>query len=525
MAVIAPQQKVTQRQEEERRGQMVQTLGSGPMTGPGAPGGVPAASGGQSARQTPGSRFGRLKQYMEANKPQAESMGQRLTGGAETKARQAKEDVQEAGMGFQAEQGRLRQEIEAQPELSQRVFSGAEQYTTPEATEQQQQDVSQFQRMYGGQTLQEAQTMGPDLTEQQATQADVARMGEALSTGKGRFELLGERFGSGLGPQYTAGQKALDLLLLQSTPGVGKGAAERLAGAAAGLGQDISALETEAGTAREEISGLAQAQMDAARQLFGTGQEAEAVEGELAGRGLEDIQAAIEAQQAQMLEQQPIMEQQLKEALGRQVLTQDQMEQLGLGTGYKSYGLDLSEWLGASAAPTLAQAASPEEMARLRALEQLTGESTGFLEGVTDIGGYSPVEWKDVGGKDFRQAVQERKDAYEGQLRDIDFASGAQTGGFGGVADLIRHRQQYAPGVVTDLDRQFLQAYENVVNDPTNPQTLTDFMGPMQQYLDTYGARNKMHDTADTLRSLLEEYDPTRELQRVEQATELKPFI
>jgi hypothetical protein len=169
---------------------------SGPSAGPmssAAPkkAGSPASSG----------SWVNLQKYVDANKQQANQMGDAVVGTADTAGQQA----QTATQNFQAKVPEKTKQYSAQDLETQY-------YANPNADKAGYQNIKTTGGYTGPQNLEEA-GYG-------AAESAVGKANEKLNnlqTEQGRQQILGEVYGK---PSYTGGQKTFDNLLLQNTSGV-----------------------------------------------------------------------------------------------------------------------------------------------------------------------------------------------------------------------------------------------------------------------------------------------------------------
>lgn len=247
------------KQDQEQLGQQqpaqgIQPISSGPTSNMGQSGAsrTVSGSGGGGAQQQGSGAFTNFKKYIDANKDT--NMGGQLAGEAQKKA-----DAIQPEMGAAQEQ--VKQQLGAeQNRLGQ--YGQLSQQIQQDPTKLGQEQIGQFQQIYGGQ----AQTPNVDLSGiQQKAQGiqDIAKQG---TTEQGRFGLLKQFYGT---PQYTTGQQRLDQLLLQANPGQAKTLQSGLQNTAQQTLAALQGLQGQQTQAQQDIQNLAKQRQTEAQDLIG----------------------------------------------------------------------------------------------------------------------------------------------------------------------------------------------------------------------------------------------------------------
>lgn len=174
---------------------------------------------GAAPKGTSSGRFTNIQNYINANKQGAQNLGSNVAGNISNIGNEAKTGLQQSQNQFdtQANQGRLVRGVS--DVQANNVINNAGQSIYNGGTNANQDAIKNFQRISGGQYL------GPQALENTETlrsQAQNAKnLGELAGTEGGRYQLLRQMYGN---PQYSAGQTALDQLLLGNQTGQLKGA-------------------------------------------------------------------------------------------------------------------------------------------------------------------------------------------------------------------------------------------------------------------------------------------------------------
>lgn len=264
-----------------------------------------------------------------------------------------------------------------------------------------QQDIDNVAGQFGQQKAQLQNQLG-NLNQQ----ADFAK------SDQGRFQLLKQAFGS---PTYSRGQQKLDQLFLQAQPGVSQQLHKNLLNP---FNQAKTAFNETAATADNRIKALSDLTTDRKNQVKNTLAYGNTYDGDvntfdadLAARGFQDISessnTALEAAKARAAAAAGIQDR----LISNQVTDADR-EVMGVTPGTALYDVNLNDYLGETDMnPTLTNAASPEEFARYRALQQLAGDTSNDLfGGATEAGGYKPFTYRT---EDLTKGIDARRQYHE----------------------------------------------------------------------------------------------------------------
>jgi len=282
---------------------------------------------------------------------------------------------------------------------------------------------------------------------------------QQLGSEGGRFNLLRKTFGGAARPGYTTGQQRLDQTLL---------AQQGLGGLRSDLSQDLkSATEQQrlAQQAAGTVSGLASEERGLVESMQG-----------LTG----DIQTGYESNLEQQLEnlkkQHPEAAKMMEQKLTKGTLTQSDIENLGLTTGTQLYDVKLQDFLKEQLEPTISSTMTPEQLARYKAVQQLSGRS-GRIQGLDEskIGTYSPYQY-DVDG--LQQAIEESQAQFGTQSKQAADALKAFTG-------------YYAPMLNKDLSNWGKDPlFTNVPQTIQSSQDVADVQNLINRFQSEFGGKS-----------------------------------
>lgn len=292
----------------------------------------------KSAQKSSGS-YTNLQTYLDANKPQAEAMGQKVVGKVEESAKQAQSDVD----SFRA----------AGPETVQKVDTEKLNSFYSNPANANKEEYNKIKSGYTGPTSAE-NVQGYDKATQSTSQAN--DLVNQVGTFEGRQNLLENIYAR---PDYSAGAKKLDAALLAGNPNARAGAeqvknqysnlSDYLNNARSGVADTIAS-NTQAGLAN--------------RQLIG--QEEQRAVNDLYSRAEAEAKAANEAYQK--------ADDPIRADLANLQLSPETLALLGLESGTNIYDLNLENYLTQDANTlNTNQGASPETRAQWAALQGLIG--------------------------------------------------------------------------------------------------------------------------------------------------------
>lgn len=372
----------------KKRGDNEDELKNASAGGPSTATSMPAP-GGMGQRQATPSGRPNVQQYLNANQGAGEKLSSGIQGGFQKQANQVNQGINKTKDVLNTGVNPLENKLG--DEGSQKIQSA---FKDPSSILSQQDQLDEYRRLQNkGYSSDISNLQGTISGQQQNLTNQVNKLGETTGlagTEGGRFQLLRNTFGQ---PNYSQGQQKLDQLFLQAQPGVNRSLQKNLQGVSQQTGQQLNQFNTDATNRFQNLTGLVDARAQQAQNLIKGGIDT-GLEGDISGRGLEDInsssqQRLVDAQNS--VAQNPA----LRTRLANNQLTAADLKALGLSAGTQLYDTDLSEFINQQdATPTLAGVADPQEAARYRALQQLSGDASGdIFGGATEIGGFKPYEY------------------------------------------------------------------------------------------------------------------------------------
>lgn len=317
--------------------------------------------------QTGSGKFTNLNSYLDANA--GERMGERLAGRVGEGLSTAESAQKSAGESFRgrADAGAVEKDEGLLSEVS----------SSPERVVQDPNKVQNFTRM------RTAQYQGP---ERFVDSPDYAGANSALNRAQeesrlsesesGRSTLLDKYYGSGAGRyDYTAGQKKLDQLLVQNDP-ASRTAFQGARSRAQGISGSFDSLQRE----MDAYAAMKQAQTNEARTAAQN----------TVNTGLEGQKKAISDKTATAQSDYDKSFNDFIGNLGAKDITPEQAQRYGLSEGMQTWNVDPTKFVSRGTSPTVHNATSQEEAARLQALYELAGLDNDFLPDASQIGTYDP---------------------------------------------------------------------------------------------------------------------------------------
>ena len=336
-------------------------------------------------RPTAGSgRFVNVQKYIEANRPQIEALAKRMQENVQ-KSRQA---IQEASAKQQAQlQARIAPEQQrlagAQEQIQQRIAEAGTREFSPE-------ELQRFTALREG-TGQFQEITPLDLSEQRLKARALEGLGQRITAGAGREQLLRETIAS---PRYTVGQRKLDEMLLSSDPTIRRQALENIKQTTSGVERGVAEQEREA---REALGGVRQeaaAAQRLAQEQLGT-----------ARTGLQETIAARQAEEAARAPE--IREEAMRNIRDVPVWARESSQ------------LDL-----ALPEATVSRVATPEQLARARALAQLGGYEQTVIPDAGLVGTYAGDVEQSV--QQYQQSVQNLYNSFKDDTAGLMKSSPAE---------------------------------------------------------------------------------------------------
>lgn len=301
-----------------------------------------------------GSGFVGLDQYMNANK--SNQFGNQFTGKVQGSVDTAKNSLNQGAQDFTnaSNQGATKWN-DVQDQVKGIVDNAGDSTTKDDAAK-----IQGFSK---------AKYQGPENflgtaygTQAQGATQKASQQAGALQSEGGRFALLDQYFGR---PKYNMGEKSLDNLLVQNTPGV--------AARAQNIGSQAKQLSATAGQKNQELDNLAAANKQA------TDYTANQTKSYL-GQAKSGFESDLNKRYDDYLAGNKAYNDARSADLSDDALDTDTMGLTGLDDGQNLYNVNLSNYLQASPQGSKSQFASDADYARYLALSQLAGDEPTTLQ-------------------------------------------------------------------------------------------------------------------------------------------------
>lgn len=403
-----------------------------------------------------------IQSYLKANQGAGQQLAQGITGNVQKQANEFGQQVQNSSNKLNAQANPLQQNLGAG---GQNLIKTS--FQNPQDILSKQDQLNQFQKLrdqgYKG-DLSNLQNQGQIAQNQLQNQLGTFNQAaQNAGTESGRFQLLRNTLGQ---PSYSQGQQKLDQLFLQAQPGAGKQlnqnlqginkqVGNQLQGAASNFQNTLNGLNTQSAQNASDIQNILKTGNYGTNDL---------------GEGFNDIGTAVQQHKNELIDlknQLPAYQQALKSNM----INQAQLNQLGLGNmgGQSLYGVDASQFINQTPIdqiqdPTMAQSATPEQLARYRALNQLAGSGAeaDIFGNAQQVGGYDPFQYNQSG---LQTAIGNAKQKAENQVtqyaqdlyNQIPGARSASGSSFAGSAD---------PGAAWRGDLKY--QLQNVIDNPNH---------------------------------------------------------
>lgn len=429
----------------------VQISGASPTTQ--GDGNLSPTQGGQKKPLDTGSGYQNLDSYLNSN--QSQQFGQQVHDKVGGDVKAAQQNMQDAGNAFTT---RVK-EANNTPTSDQLNSSIA----NPTGA-----DAKQFQT-WENQSYQGPNSLAEDSGNYNKYWSGAGKANtsaQLLGSEPGRFTLLDSYFGK---PSYNNGQKSLDNLLVQQS----------------GLGQDTrnlqnqaTSLKTTGANQEKQLAGVAAnraGEVDqsrkATRAAIGLDDQGSVIQGANAGALGQSYQQALDTQSS-VNQGRKSQQDSLTQSLGQNAFTQDQLNQLGLSQGQDLYGIDnLGKYVTLNPAElSRNQAFTPEQKARIQALQQLAGVQDDFASGSSD-GVNDPYVFNKAGfqsdlaaGKASQQAAAERQRQAQLSSLQKDYNNQFSSLGNGDFGDLDYGRIGDLQSQIDQLRGKDLSSYSNPNN-------------------------------------------------------------
>ena len=247
-------------------------------------------------------------------------------------------------------------------------------------------------------------------TQVQNSYSDAKDASHATKSEDGRFGLLDRYYKR---PDYNQGQKTLDNLLLQNDQSARN---------------QFSKVQTEQEKHASEYGDLMGFLSDygtnAATETLDTRSQARAALGLDDAGNITAGQGAIGSLQQDLKDrffgysnEQKQAYSDLLASLETGDISPEQASQLGINEGYRTYGVDVGQYVTPSSDPTLDSIASNEEHSRMAALLELAGvEGQNIFQNPELAGSYDPNQPYQLDTNSLTNAVKERENAYQYEL-------------------------------------------------------------------------------------------------------------
>jgi hypothetical protein len=356
----------------------------------GAPTGAPQPSGTTSA--TPSGRPN-IKQYLQAN----QGAGDRLSEGIQHRygdeAAKFNKNLGDAKTDLDSKANPLQQTLEQGEEKIKTAFKD------PQSILNNQQEMQNFQKLRDKGYQGEIQGLGDQFNAQKAgLQGQLQGLGNAAqmaNTESGRFQLLQQAYGQ---PNYTRGQQKLDQLFLQTQPNSSRNLSQGMSGQHQAANQAYSGYDAETQARMQALQGMGDARANQIQSLIKGGTNGAARDTNSYDMGIDDITTSAQERYDQALNQAPQYAGIQDRLVDPSKMTADDIRNIGLEAmpGDYLYDVKLADYYnGTSATPTLMNTANRDEVARYRALQQLSGDTSGDIFGGQDL--QEAGSWKPVG--------------------------------------------------------------------------------------------------------------------------------
>jgi hypothetical protein len=331
-----PFQPISKQQQDQMQNQGVNVSGGGGASFSDV---VP----GQDKKEKSSGQYANLQQYISANQPQAQAMGQKVAGNVEQAGQEATQKVEQFGSQKPSVQAfDPNQYIQDAPSLS------AEQ-------KQSYQSTKQTGGYTGPQQLEQAQ----GYSEAQKSAQSATDKAKMAGTETGQQELLGQAYAK---PSYSQGQKKLDQVLLSGNDQARQGLSD--------LSQRFSGLYDVFNQKAQDVgAGINQANAQALANK-------QAIQG-AESKAWTDLVNPLEQRAQQANIERPQVQQRINEDISDDLLLDETLQKLGLAEGQNLYDLNLASYI----TPNMTQlgvndVANQQERQRYQALADLFQDPT-----------------------------------------------------------------------------------------------------------------------------------------------------
>lgn len=359
---------------------------------------APQQSNGEKGTSKQGSGFVNLDKYMTAN--QGNNFGDQVTGKVQGDVDQAKQTLTDTSAGFTdaSNQGTTRWN-DVQGTVKGYVDNAGDTTTADDAKSFQGYSNAQYQ----GPESFLGSTYG---TQAQGAIQKSAQEANALQTEGGRFALLDQFYGR---PKYSMGEKSLDNLLVQNTPGV--------AAKATSIGNQAKQLSASAGQSTQDLDNLATTNRAATQE---TGKQTR----DYMGNAVNEFTKGLEDRYKSFGTDRDAYNQARRDDLSDDAFDEETLALLGLGDGSSLYDVNLASYLkeNENGQGTVGEFATDQDYARYLALQQLSGEE-GNLLSAEDRAKAGTANGRLGADKDrLTKDITDRKAQYESRIAPVQQA-------------------------------------------------------------------------------------------------------
>lgn len=257
-----------EKKKQEAMGSNAPQLTSSPVTG--------SSSGinmDQSESSKGSGRAPNVRNFIEANKGEADKMVGRIGKSGEDTASQIRSAVEGRKQEFGSQASNIRNAAQTGVQAAQNIVQNASSYVpknNQELEQNKQQEVQSFQKAYTG-LNDEVGKLNTDLSKINQQTQGLNQFADRAQTETGRFQLLRDVLGRSPGENYTRGQQRLDQLLVQGSQGAGKQLNQQLSGYAQDVNEKTQGLNQFVTDEYGNVKNLAQEASGNIRNMFDTG--------------------------------------------------------------------------------------------------------------------------------------------------------------------------------------------------------------------------------------------------------------
>lgn len=427
-----------------------------------------------AGKGTSSGSFTNLQSYLKAN--EGRNFGSQLANNVQQENQKAQAAQHEAEAGFKSQVDQSA--VKYNPDLIARAVQA------PTAVLSNQADLNAFKQMrdaqYSGpKALEDNQDLYNKAFSQTKTAAD---RGDLLGTEAGRKTLLGEYYNR---PQYTAGQKNLDNLLVQGD--------KKAAPAYQAAQQSAKVANQNFDVLKKSLTDYSQA---AANDTARSRQEVERAFTGSEG-ALPSLEKTVQNRLGQYTANRDAEFETLRNALAQNQLSSAQAQKLGLQNDQILYNLSPTSYLSKAADPSARTVATPEERAKYAALSQLIGRENTFIPEQAGLTQYDPNSAVQFNTSQFLNDLGSQKAAYDATLAatSAPIRQMHSNGSISGVREVngtLAEAAAALPGLVDQVNQMKTNSY-----NPSLYRPLEDYISRIQSLLNNvnsqYGVEQKLN--------------------------------